>query len=196
MCSLIQFPYSAPIYFCYVAPLGVLVGAALVSGKPSAAKFNSSLLAVVLLAYAVWQVGPVFIHNLGWGNLEYEATYMLRNPNAGGIRVPAGEGHVYDRLAEVVREHARGEYIFAAPDCPELYFLTNHRNPTPTFYEFFAENSAAGVVQLLNSDEINLVVVNSQPEFSRPIRRDLLSTLITEFPEHETVGQFEVRWRE
>ena len=198
MCSLIQFPYSAPNYFCYVAPLGVLAGAALVSGKSAIVKWNSSLLAMVLLVYAVWQVGPVFIHNLCWGNVKYEANYALRIPNAGGIRVPVGEGQVYDRLAKVIREHARGEYIFAAPDCPEVYFLTGHRNPTRTFYDFFADdkNNTASVIQLVRTNNITLIVLNSQPQFSPPMRKDLISTLGAEFPQHEIVGQFDVRWRE
>ena len=195
MCALVQFPFSAPIYFCYVTALGVLLGAALAGGTSAAVRFNSGLVAVVLLGFAVFQVAPVFIHNLGWGAVEYQATYVLKIPSAGGIRVPAAEGQVYDRVADVVHEHARGEYIFAAPDCPELYFLTGHRNPTGTFYDFLTDNSN-NLVEKLKADQINLIVVNYQPEFSPPIRGALLATLNSEFPKHQAVGPFDIRWRE
>jgi hypothetical protein len=198
MSALIQFPYSAPIYFCYVAALGVLVGAALVASLPTFARFNSGLLAVVVLIYAVWQVGPVFIHNLGWQNVRYNASYVIQIPRAGGIRIPAAEGQIYDRLVAVIQDHARGEYIFADPDCPEIYFLAGYRNPTATYYDFFAQsqNRGAEILQALATDRVNLIVVNSKPEFSPPIQSDLLSRLNNEFPEHESIGQFEVRWHQ
>jgi len=197
MSALIQFPYSSPIYFCYVAALGVLLAAALVGPLPPFAKFSTSLVAAALLAFVVWQVGPVFIHNLGWRNVKYQANYVLQTPRAGGIRVPADEGRTYDRLVEVVRDHARGDYIFAGPDSPELYFLAGHRNPTATFYDFLArDRNQASILQLLSADNINLIVVNSRPEFSPPMQADLLATLNNEFPKHETIGHFDVRWRE
>ena len=195
LCALVQFPFSAPIYFCYVAALGVLVGAALAGATSAAVRFNSGLVAVLLLGFAAFQVAPVFIHNLGWGAVEYEATYVLKIPSAGGIRVPKAEGQVYDRIADIVREHARGQYIFAAPDCPELYFLTGHRNPTGTFYDFLTDNSN-NLIEKLKGDQINLIVVNYQPEFSPPIRGALLAALNSEFPEHQAVGPFDIRWRE
>lgn len=198
MCALIQFPFSAPIYFCYVAALGVLLGAALVGGCNSQVKFNSGLIAVLLLAYVVSQVAPLFIHNLGWRNLKYEATYALKTPRSGGIRLPAGEGRIYDRIAQIVHDHAHGEYILATPDCPEMYFLTDHRNPTNTLYEFLTDSpdGDSNLLQLLLADHIDLIVLNSNPEFSPPIPQEFLATLEGEFPEHETVGPFDVRWRE
>ena len=32
---------------------------------------------------------------------------------------------------------ARGPFVHAFPDCPEIYFLTDRRNPTPVNFEFF-----------------------------------------------------------
>ena len=196
MSALIHYPYSAPIYFCYVAALGVLAGAAVVASLPTFARFNFGLLASVLLIYAVWQVGPVFIHNLGWRNARYEANYLLQAPRAGGIHIPASEGQIYDRLAATIRDHARGEYIFAGPDCPEIYFLTAHRNPTATFYSFLSGNQSAQILHALTADDIDLVVVNSKPEFSPQLQPELLSRLQTQFPEHESIGPFDVRWRQ
>jgi hypothetical protein len=79
-----------------------------------------------------------------------------------------------------------------------MYFLTGHRNPTNTLYEFLTDSRDrdSSLIQILNSDHIDLIVLNSNPEFSRPIRQELLATLKGEFPEHETVGPFDVRWRE
>lgn len=196
MSALVEFPYSAPIYFCYVAGLGVLTGAALVASLPAFARFNSGLLALVVLIYGIWQVGPVFIHNLGWQNARYEADYVLQIPRAGGIRIPTAEGQTYDGLAVVIRAHARGEYIVARPDCPEIYFLTGHRDPAAIFYSFLSGNrSEAKILQSLTSDKI-LIVVNNKPEFSQPLDPDLLETLQSKFPEHESIGQFDVRWRQ
>ena len=90
-----------------------------------------------------------------------------------------------------------GEYVFATPDCPEVYFLSGTRNPTGDLYEFL-RGSRRGVtetLELIEHHHINLIVINRAPHFSGPLDPALEMALESRFPHSEMVGRFVVRWR-
>lgn len=197
LCSLVQFPFTTSTYFCYLAPLVVLTAAAVISflrHRPRAFLVGAYCFA---LFYVVFDITPGFVYGMGDRYKPEIQTARLDLPRAGGLRVGLAGKRVYEELGRIIREHARGEYIYAAPDCPEMFFLYELSNPTRFFFDFFDEPS--GMTQrtlaTIHEHHINLVVLNSDPLFSAPIRSDLRNALEGEFPNRAKIGTFEVRWK-
>ena len=197
LCSLVQFPFTTSAYYCYVAPLVVLMAAAVISFvryQPRAFLVGAYCFA---LFYVVFDITPGFIYGMGDSYKPEINIAKLDLPRAGGLRVGLAGKRVYEELGRIIEEHARGEYIYAAPDCPEMFFLYRFRNPTRFFFDFFDE--PAGMTQrtlaTIHEHQVNLVVLNSDPAFSSPIRSDLRHALEGEFPNYAKIGTFEVRWK-
>jgi hypothetical protein len=78
-----------------------------------------------------------------------------------------------------------------------VYFLAGYKNPTPTIYDFFDDPNGRRerLLKMIDSHPIRLVALDLKPGFSRSIDPDLYRTLVVRFPEKETVGHFEVRWK-
>ena len=193
-CSLIQFPVSGATYFSYVAPLVALAITALVSLIPNPPRLFLSVFYVVALVYAV---PPVFADNLGRAHAKDDEIVELRLPRVGGLRVTAYSVWQYEKLASIVSEHARGQYMYAAPDCPQMYFLFGLRNPTRTLFDFFDEpvGRTERIVNTIHEHGVNIIVIQNGPAFSGSIAADLRAELEREFPNTDRVGRFEVRWK-
>jgi hypothetical protein len=105
---------------------------------------------------------------------------------------------IYKRLIPLIQQHAGAGEIYAAPDCPEVYFLSGYRNPTPALFDFFEDDygSSESVLGLVDSRPIRVVVLNGDPSFSESLPADVREALISRFPESERIGDFEVLWRD
>jgi hypothetical protein len=104
----------------------------------------------------------------------------------------------YTRVTELLRDHsAPGGYTYAAPDCPELYFLSQLRNPTRTLFDFLDDPSGrdSRVLRAIDSTRVTAIALNSTPLFSAPIDSALTVSLRARFPDSAVVGNFVVRWR-
>ena len=197
-CTLIQLPFSAGIYFCYVAPLLAISLASIFAAPARVSRPILGLLLAFYLAFAVFRVTPGFLYSMGYFYQPDPETTRLQLPRAGGLRVDAARSQEYEELIPVIRAHAGfSDYIYAAPDCPEVYFLAAKRNPTRTLFDFF--DDAAGhsqrVLAAIDARDVHVIALYSRPEFSPPIASDLMTTLRERFPQSRLVGQFEVRWR-
>jgi hypothetical protein len=197
-CSLIQYPYTIPIYFCYVAPFAFLSATAIVSNLHAVPR--SSLLGALCccsLLYVGLDVTPGFIEPMGeWYSVDRNVA-RLELPRGGGLRIYPGNARSYEELYGVVTKHARGEYIYATPDCPEVYFLNEFRNPTRTLFDY-ADDPAGRTQRILaaiQGHDVNLVVLNPSPLFSDKVPADLREALEREFPNRTDAGGFEVRWK-
>jgi hypothetical protein len=195
--SLIQFPSTFPIYFCYIAPLLLLSVTATVSlvHRPPVLAVAGAMCFCFL--FAVFELTPGFIYDLGMKCTPDIQRVRLSVPRGGGLRVSAATAREYEELDSLIRQHARGEYILAKPDSPEVYFLSGFRDPTGIFFDFYEDSSvrtqrALAAIQLYN---INLVVVNHNPPFAGPISDDLKAKLEHEFLNRADAGDFEVRWK-
>ena len=201
--SLNQYPYSSAIYFCYVAPLAALAVAAAAASQPRAERRPALLLALLAL-YALFGVRwclPGAVRTLGVVYNPRPDTEPLPLERA-GLRVPRDHALVYPVVVEKVQAHsASGDPIYAAPDCPEIYFLADRENPTRTMYDFFDADQdepaarRARVLARLEERAVNVVVVRAKGEFSGPIEPGLASELERRFPAARTVGNYTVRWR-
>lgn len=195
-CSLIQFPYTTSIYFCYVAPLGFLAAAA-VGCLRTPPRWAAVWATVFCLAYAPLEVTPGFIDKMGEQYSPDKQVATLTLPRAGGLRVYRSSARVYQALGAVLEQHARGEYIYATPDCPEVYFLYGFRNPTATLFDLNDDPNGRTerILRTVRQHDVNLVVLNLHPEFSGKVPPDLRTALEHEFPNRVDAEKFEVRWK-
>ncbi len=196
-CSLIQFPFSNTIYFCYVAPLVLLSITAVVSSMDPPPRLAVAGLMCFCFVYVVFDLTPGFVYHLGAEYAPDTQTVRLSIPRAGGLRVTAASAREYEALNNLIHQHARGEYIMAKPDSPEVYFLSGFRDPTGIFFDFYEDPSGRTerALAVIDSHNINLVVLNHRPPFAGPIADDLKNALEREFPNRADAGDFEVRWK-
>lgn len=194
LCSLIQYPFSVHIYFYYCAPL-VILALYFVVTQTSATAVKPAL-NLVLLFYAVFG----FVH-LNRGIIrtpEMAQQRVLEFPRSGGLTVTGMEADAYNDLYTLVQQcSAPGSAIFAAPDCPEVYFITERKNPTGDFFDFFNQHplSTAEFQKLLDERRIEVVVINREPSFSQPMDPARVAAVAGRFPSRGKIGKFDVFWR-
>jgi hypothetical protein len=195
--NLVQFPFSAPIYFCYVAPLVVLAGVAVLSAVEGPPRIALGVLTIFFLLFAVLRVTPAFIYQIGRSYAPDRETERLTLTRAGGLRVYPGDAMLYEQLIPLIQAHSAGEYVYAAPDCPEVYFLSGRRNPTRSLFDFldYATDPAEHILTELESHKVDVVVINHRPGFSEVMAPDLRDALQKRFPHVDRVGHFEARWK-
>jgi hypothetical protein len=199
-CNLIQFPCTVPIYLCYVAPLVILAVTAVIGQLEEPPRLLLAAVFCFYLLYVMLEVTPGWQYPMGLRYLPETQIAKLTLPRAGGLRVSPESARTYEELGVLLSQHGSGEYIYATPDCPEVYFLYGFRNPTRTFYEF-NDNPTGRTPRILATiaeHDIRLVVLKRHPDawdFSGPAPTDLQTALEGEFPYHATTGKFEVRWK-
>jgi hypothetical protein len=121
----------------------------------------------------------------------------LNIARAGGLRVESSDAQLYEKLISRVQAHAAGKFIYAAPDCPEVYFLSGLKRPVRHYFDF-AEGSSGHTDQILNELEIlnvNVVAINKDSQFSGSMSPDLQVALEQRYPQFEGIGRFQVRWK-
>lgn len=120
LCSLIQFPSPVSIYFNYAAPLVILALLALLQGWKRGDAFVLGAVVGFYLVFAVWLRPPGYyfeVHKRRYQSFSYQTLQLSR---AGGLRVRSDQAKEYEKLVAVVRAHARGSYVYATPDCPQV----------------------------------------------------------------------------
>jgi hypothetical protein len=194
-CNLIQFPYSASIYFCYVVPLLILCVLGLGNLVDKASRPILAGVFGVALLYAVWDLTPRFLLNRGEPYAPTGPAYVL--PRGGGLRLYSDEARENAEVVSIIAQHARGNYIYATPDCPQVYFLSGFRNPTRTLFDFMDEPAGRTqrILASLHAHDVNLVVINYAAGFSGPLPQDLREEIDKEFPERTNTENYEIRWK-
>ena len=194
--SLMQYPFAAPIYFCYAAPLVILAATAVwrLSGRPRAGGAIAALVAMFLFAVA-WMNGGA--EQMLWYGLRPRVPVVHLDIARASLRVPPPDALEYRAVTNAVRKHARGGYTYAGPEAPEIYFLTGLRNPTRMLLEF--ADATAGVepdLAKLRERGVTAIAINRRPKFSRPFRSSVYDDLVEEFPASVDIGRFTVRWKQ
>lgn len=189
VCSLVQFPFAAPIYFHYFAPLPALALLAVVAARRRHA--CDVVLAEVLgfyLLLGVFYVVPATIYNYGLG-LELK-TAPLAVPAGEGLRVVSADQYI--AISRAIAQIDRGETLLAFPECPEFYFLTGRRNPTRADSYAIPDE----VERAMQDPNLRVIVINRRPVFPSSIPpQPLLEKVVAQFPNAAQVGQYQVRWR-
>jgi hypothetical protein len=194
--SLVQFPFASPIYFCYTAPFVCLTLLAVAADQSNRAIFWHAVILLFYLTFGVAWANTGYIA-AGVGNSGYRAKKILDIPR-GQLRMTDYESSLYAQIVSVIQKHSTSAYIYAAPDCPEIYFLAGMRNPTRNLFNFFSNSEETGgsLQRLFEAKKINLVVINHKPEFSRIVNRETAFMLEQGFPHFIDIGRFSVRWKE
>ncbi|HEX6536783.1 MAG TPA: glycosyltransferase family 39 protein [Gemmatimonadaceae bacterium] len=197
LCSLVQFPFASSIYFCYVAPLLILTLAALLATlRPPGRRFMPALVATFFLAFAVVWVNRGFIYQMGTHFVADSQHARLALPR-GGIDVSPHDSMEFAWAAKLLREHAHGDWAYAAPDAPELPFLAGLRNPTRELFDFFGDSAGREqrVLAALDAHDVRVIAINRDPLFSGPLPPHLEAALVARYPDSALAGRFVVRWR-
>jgi hypothetical protein len=194
--SLVQFPFASPIYFCYTAPFVCLVLLGVFSSQGSVAKGWHFIIAVFYFIFALVWTNTGYIA-AAIGSNGYPASERLDIPR-GKLRVTAYDQQVYSEVVKLVQKYSNSKYIYAAPDCPEVYFLSGMHNPTRNLFDFFADSAETGdsLRRLFKEKKINVVVINHKPEFSGILKQQSAIMLQQKFPHSMDIGRFSVRWKE
>jgi hypothetical protein len=197
--ALVQFPFAAPVYFSFVAPLAVLAWLAMFRHPALHGAVNRVFPVAVLAAIVAF--GFVVNHGVLYRDglrLRPNPQTVILDPKVAWIRVSPTDRFVYSRTSALIAAHARGSYIFAGPDTPEIYALTGRRNPTRSLFDYLdPSNSARGenLERTLRAHGVTTIVINSRPAFSKRLDARTVSRLRHAYPRHARVGLFDVRWK-
>ena len=195
--SLVQFPFAAPIYFCYVAPLAILAAGWLVAAEPRSPK---PLHVVVLAFYVLFAL--LFNNYRSVFDLGHRVgTRVAQVPlpiDRAGLIVSRDDARVYANLVDGIRKRRIGRWIYAGPDAPEVYFLSDSSNPTRSLFDFQGDlyGDEVTLLHLIEDRGIAVVAINRAPDFSRQFSNELLAELAERFPNALKVGDFVLRWRQ
>jgi hypothetical protein len=199
--GLVQFPFSGGIYFCYVAPMIVLL-ALYVTRLSSGVPLRSlTVLVGVFSGFALIWLHSGSTYMLGYGYHRVHATTPL-DPARGGILVRERDALLYRELTERIQRHTDADaYIYAAPDMPQVYFLSGRRNPTRTFFEstdadyFDPAARDQRIMKQLEAHDVAFAVLGGRSEFARPPSPTIMAFLRERLPNEERVAGYLVRWR-
>jgi hypothetical protein len=190
--TLLQIPFAAPIYFAYTAPFIILALTA--AAAESGAARPHAAVAIAYLLFAVLWMNPSYIWALGSGylpNAFVPAPWLQR----ADITMFPHDRDEYSRLVQTL-SRVPGNMV-AFPDCPEVYFLTARRNPTRFIYEFLTPHrlTTGELLRSLDTHDIAIVVINTDPHFSPKPDAALLRELTARYPYSLQTGRFVVRWK-
>lgn len=202
--NLVQFPFSFGVYFLFVAPVVALAILFLVASQPRGlTRLHFVYGAYYLLFALVW---------LNTGEVRETGLQYLPDPSVARLAVPRGGllvdpelARIYGRLVTEVQAHSRaGSYIYASPDCPEVYFLTERKNPTRVMFESLARDAGAPpgerrarILEELDRHHVDLVVLSLASEFSGPVEPGLEAALRARYPHATLIApRFLVRFRD
>jgi hypothetical protein len=188
-CSLVQFPFAAPIYLSYAAPLTLLALVGIVSTRKT--QRGTYALASVVGFYLVFGITSLV------PNYIYEVTYTIghmdtmQGPRTGGLKIEGAA--FFDDLSGFLREHSPNGLMFAGNDCPELYFLSGLKN-------VMHDDGGAGseeILKAIRSDDLNLVVLNNAPYFPAAVLQpEVRAEVMRRFPQTTQIGIFQVFWKQ
>jgi hypothetical protein len=187
-CSLVQFPFAAPIYLSYAVPLTLLALVAIVHvGRRQRGTYALAAAVGLYLAFGVVSLVPRCIYEL-----TYVVGHMdpMQSPRAGGLKID-GAGF-FDDLAAFLREHSPNGLMFAGNDCPELYFLSGLKNVA----QDDGGEPPEEILKAVQSDDLNLVVINDGSYFpGAAMSPQVRAEVARRFPHRKRFGIFQVFWK-
>lgn len=199
ICSLIQFPFTAPMYFCFIVPI-LLIAFASLAEKTTPTERHSSLMTPVFAFYLLFGVFAILPGEFYLRQFERHPESVFKLSKAEGFVAESDAVDLYEQVIPEILRHAGDAPIYAGPDSPELYFLTGHKNATPIYLEFLAgrDSQPERILRWIAAGGVQTVVINHGGLYtpSGPPQQELLNGLRARFPESTTIGRFEIRWRE
>ena len=188
MCGLVQYPFSAPIYLCYALPLTLLAAVGIVATAKK--QPGTCILAGVAGFYMLFGVSMLVPDHI------YELTHQVGSMSelplerAGGLHIEYAPN--FAELIHFLQQHSPNGLMFAGNDCPELYFLSGLNNATRDD----GATSPEEALQAVQSDNLNLAVINESPYFpGGAMRPEVRAEIMKKFPHRMRFGIFQVFWK-
>jgi hypothetical protein len=195
LASLVRFPYAGSYYILYFAPLAMLAILGVVTTRRGGAGQLPALVGAFLLVVGVTCAATRRFSI--WGTPATPVWAYV--PLAGtGITVPPADRDTYDRAVALVQAHtAPDAYTYAGPDLPQIYFLSQRRDPARTLYDFFDDATTydADVLRAIDAHHVTAVTINTAATFSPAMGAKLRAALRDRFPDSAVAGPFIIRWR-
>ena len=191
--ALNQFPFSANVYFCFVAPLVFL---SVLRATPQAASRLAGT-TVLLGTFAVLSLHPGDLNTLGFYPAHVDLGHRLGMAR-GGLRVSAGDSAQYATVQALVVAHRDGMPIFAGPGIPEIPFLAGPPYYGHTVFHFlpYDRRDTTTVAGNMSADSAAMLVWNLHPAFGESVAPSVKAWYDARFPHVTRVGEgLEVRWR-
>lgn len=198
MVSIVQYPFGNYVYFYFFAPLVVLSAALIFASQGNRPRALVAVVGAFYLLFAVVWLNRCIVMSADQRFLP-EQNHALLDFARGGVSISPGEHQAYMALREAVQEHSEpGSYIYAAPDSPEVYFLTNRKNPTRTIYDLFddPEKRVQRILTSLDEQRVSTVVLNRFNFLFTKLDPKLESELEARFPHARDLYWFRLRWRD
>jgi hypothetical protein len=190
--TLVQFPFSAPIYFCYVAPLVILSAQVTCASQPHAVVRTQWTIVLFGLLFGATLLNHFqFFDDPNLARMD-PAVNLLELPR-GGLFLTERDRQKYHRLVTAIQQNSPpNSSIYAGPDCPEVYFLSERKNPTRTLFELFDEPDPDDTkrLQFILQHDLSLVVLNLSPSHSRKWTQPFLDAMTAHFPKAMTIDNF------
>lgn len=189
---LIQFPFAAPIYFCFVFPVLLLQAQTLFASLPVPVWKVQWSASFLLLVFGIFYVGRIpFFDDPRLTAVDPPAQQL--DLKRAGLLVTNRDKEVYEPLVEAIQKHSGpGDYVLAFPDCPEVYFLSERQNRTRTLFDLFDARKEGRVERLLrgSSARPKVLVINTEPNHSRRLTEQQLERVKHEYRQSEQIGPF------
>jgi Dolichyl-phosphate-mannose-protein mannosyltransferase len=196
--SLVQFPFGAAVYFCYVAPLVVLATAALI-GTAARPGFLAVSAMVAFTLFGASYLDRMSLYDLHVGErFVRDGQVEVLDEDRASIRVYPSQAASTREVVRLLRQHSVGRYTFAGPDLPQIYFLADLENPTRSLFDFLdLSHSARGgkLLETLRRKEVTAIAVHQVIQLSPPLDAETLEALRATYPNHKRVDVIDVRWR-
>jgi hypothetical protein len=195
MCGLVRIPYAETAYTFYFAPLEILTVLAIVRLRPEGAGPFVAPVAAFLVVLGVGLVNPWrFTAEGDRLRPPLEVPFAVART---GLTVPIRDAAAYETVVRLVATHVpAGAALYAGPDCPEIFFLTQRRNPTPTILDFLDDPARHDAIVLgaIADPTVGGAVIYRTPHQSPPIDSVVARAVRTRFPDSAVAGPFTVRW--
>lgn len=188
ICSLVQFPFAAPIYLSYCLPLTLLAALAIVTtAKKLPGTYVLAAITGFYLLFGVVRLVPDYIYELTHKVGTLQELHVAR---AAGLRVEFAPD--IETFVRLLQQHAPNGLIYAGNDCPEVYFLTGLKNVTRDDSGVAPEE----VLKAIEATDVKEVVINESPFFpGGRMNPEVRAAIARKFPEHTQAGIFQVFWR-
>ncbi|HUP14575.1 MAG TPA: hypothetical protein VM848_00750 [Acidimicrobiia bacterium] len=187
--ALVGIPFYAAAYVGYAGPV-IGIAAALLAAEIGLARLATVASMLVGLA----TVSPVAFGVQSHGAMAPTEDFVQSSIPRVSLVTQESLSYYADVVA-VVGQHRRGLPIWAGPDLPHIYFLTQSPSVTRHIYEFSDPDPYGGLFVQIVEHCVMVVVLNSgQTQVSPAPRSELLGLLRTHYDEFEIVAGHEIRW--
>jgi hypothetical protein len=189
---LVQFPFAANFYFLYAAPIVVLCVAFVSRNSATPVRLIHGGVMGIFTLFAVFNMAsPISDANILGTRHTFETDSL--NLQKCSLEIEANMANMYRQVVrEITSRTQPGEYIYAGPDFPEAYFLSDRKNPTRVFYDFFRpelQQHPQLLLDQLDKHNVNVVAIKKfkvftelSPDFEKAIRQH--------YPHHKTINSY------